>query len=471
MNWKDYLHKKDDEEKRYVLPKIKTDKQLPPSERISKASRGNIDEATAWGITTNEKYTPRNIDVEGVRGVEEDDLWEKYLASSWLRACVDKIVKETVKYQVVIQPTNEEDGDSAQVKKHMEEVYTLLDNPNENIESFDDIRRKFLRDILVYDAGAVEVVYKGQTPVELYDLKGANVRLNLDKHGNFKSGEKAAYKLIDPHQTNKVTAEFGKYEVIYMVANPVAGSAYGLSPIETLWNDISNEIEAGLFNQKILHHSGLMSGVLCFPNMGEKALKRHQRYWKEELRRKGQKLVVTNNADVKFVKVNENQRDMQFLEYQRWLLNKIMAVYGMQPLVLGVVDATTGKLNSAEQREQFKSDAILPLLKLEAHRFTDVLIRQGFGYEDIEFSHIEPENVNEEFDLEKMKTACEYGVITINEARRFINLLPLEDGGDVLVSATTIKKIKDVVEKEEKKSEIAAVRQRIQELLSAEETE
>ena len=472
MSWRKY-YKKDkakNESKSYIDT---LDLSKTPSERMIKSTRGQIDEANAWTISSSSEYIDRDI---RIKNADASDIWELYWTSSWARACVDKIIKEAVKYRIVVRAKDSAKGENGKVstetKKHIEEVTALLENPNDKVESFDDIRKKYLRDLLVYDAGAVEIVYDNKdVPQEIYDLKGVDVRLNLDKHGNFKS-EDSAYKLIDPSDSTKNLATFKQWEVIYMIANPVAGSAYGLSPIETLWDDISNDIEAAKFNQRILKHSGMLSGVLSIIGMSEKAMKKNKVYWDEELRKKGQKMVITNAKDVKFTRINEKPSDMQFFEYQKWLLNKIMAVYGMQPIVLGVIDSTTGKLNSSEQREQFKQDAILPLLKLEAHRFTNVLIANGFEYDDIELAHEEPENVNEEFDLEKMKAGCEYGVVTINEARRFINLTPLEGGeGDKLVSAQTLKRIKEVVEKEEKKDGIAEVRQRIQDLLEAENEE
>jgi len=462
MGWKNSLDRKD-----ISSNSEGRDINIAPSERLLKDSRGHIDESTSWVITAGAGYIDRDLKVAGA---SEEDLWKKYVLSSWTRACVDKIIKETVKYRIRVEAKDSDKAEDAQVKRHITEVEKLLENPNKKVESFDDLRRKYLRDILVYDAGALEIVYTGKIPVEIYDLKGANIRLNLDKHGNFLNPDKSAYKLIDQNNYVKPLADFSIKELIYMISNPVSGSAYGLSPIETLWDDICNEIEAAQFNQRILHNSGLLSGVLAFQGMSEPELKKNRRYWMEELRRKGQKLIITNNPNVTFTRVSETQKDMQFLEYQKWLLNKIMAVYGMQPMVLGVVDITTGKLNSSEQREQFKQDAILPLLKLEAHRLTDVLVKQGFGFEDIKITHIEPENVNEEFDLEKMKEGGKLGVITINEARRFMNLQPLEDGGDVLIAPSTMAKIKALVEKQESHDEIVDIRNRIRDLLDTDET-
>lgn len=440
---------------------------------VQKASKGTVEEADTWGISAD--YVPRTI--KG--NLSAYDLWTYYLSDSWIRACVDKIVKEVVKYTPTIVPKETGEEISDETWEHVAEVQELLDNPNDKIESFDDIRRKYLRDILIYDASAVEIV-KGEEsgkPRELYDLCGPDIVLNVDEHGNFKKDKEGkdlpAYKLKSLKKSAGEWPKFNKDEVIYMMQYPQAGSIYGLSPIETLWVEIDNDIEAAEFNSKILKHSGMLSGVLAFPGMANDKLKKNKIYWEREIKRKGQKLIVTNNPDVKFIKLSESQKDMQFLEYQKWLLNKIMAVYGMQPIVLGVIDPTTGKLNSKEQREQFKQDAVLPLLKLEAHRFTDVLLRQAFGYDDIEFAHEDPAvEIDEEFQLDKVVKLGKLGVILIDEAREMVGLEPLPDNqGQVLISTGKLAQLVESVEKSDEKDKIEEIRNRINELIAEESIE
>lgn len=438
------------------------DVALPPAVRMQKDSRGRIDEADSWIISSSSKYLDREI---RVTGVSEFDLWRKYCFNSWIRAIVDKIIKETVKYRVVAKAKDSNKAGDKVVQAKVAEVQALLDDPNNKVESFEDIRRKYLRDILVYDAGAVEIVYKDGKPYELYDVKGSLIRLDLDKHGNFKNPDRA-YVLVDRMNAANILAAFSIRELMYMIANPVSGSAYGLSPIETLWDEICNDDEACSYNKKLLENSGMISGVLSFKGMGIDALKKAQRYWKEEMKRKGVKLIVTNNDDVKFIKVAESNKDMQFLEFQKWVLNKLMAVYGMQPIVLGVIDDTTGKLNSSEQREQFKQDAILPLLKLEAYRLTNVLVLQGFDYDDVVITHEEPADINEEFDLEKCKVGCQFGVVTIDEARAWLNLQPVgDDRGKELVNSESLKYIQTLVEKDAAGDDLSKIRQEIETLL------
>ncbi len=55
-------------------------------------------------------------------------------------------------------------------------------------------------------------------------------------------------------------------------------------------------------------------------------------------------------------------RDLQFSEYGTELRTKIFAAYNIAP-IMGIVDATTGKLNSGQQVELYKDGALRPTFK------------------------------------------------------------------------------------------------------------
>ena len=56
-----------------------------------------------------------------------------------------------------------------------------------------------------------------------------------------------------------------------------------------------------------------------------------------------------------------------------------MAVYCVNPFVLGLVDQSTGKLNSKEQWETFIEKAIQPILTKEMYMYNTKLVLNGFG--------------------------------------------------------------------------------------------
>jgi HK97 family phage portal protein len=518
MSWFNFKSKKENTAEIFdASPEVK-EKKLS---KIEKGSKGTIDEASSFGIGYGENYVDR---IFQLNGLTISEMWRCYTENPWVRACVDKIVKEVVKYKIKIRPKDQSDT-SEETQKQIEAVQNLLDNPNDRIESFDNLRRKYLKDILIYDAGALEIVngttetkkqlysklnscYKelqriilnkksednvnkeqqlndlennlkeeikiikakikevdnkaSSTPQELYDICGPDIKVNVDKHGNF-TDESSAYYLVD--NMGKPSAEFSINELIYFSANPTAGSVYGISPLETLYNIVQADNQAAKLNRRRLDSDGIISGVLSFPGMSANKLKANQTFWKMQAKQKGATLVVTSSKDVNFVRVSESHQEMQFMEYQKWTLTQIMAVYGMQPIVLGVIDNTTGKLNSKEQRSQFKSDAILPLLSLEVHHLNDVLIRQAFGYKNIELYHEEPEQEFTKIENSEIAERMgKLGVITINEAREMIGLEQIDEG-DILVMVSTLKDIHNDITKGQRKDSLEEIRRRIADLL------
>jgi len=74
---------------------------LPVDEFEEKASRVPIDESTIFGIGYGDNYVNRIIQKSGLTTAE---MWECYVQDEWVRACVDKIIKEVVKYQITVVP-------------------------------------------------------------------------------------------------------------------------------------------------------------------------------------------------------------------------------------------------------------------------------------------------------------------------------------------------------------------------------
>jgi phage portal protein BeeE len=150
--------------------------------------------------------------------------------------------------------------------------------------------------------------------------------------------------------------------------------------------------------------------------------------------------------------MNLTNKDMQFLEYQRWLLCKIMIVYAMQPVVLGVIDPTTGKLNSEQQLQAYREEAVRPLLELESYQLTKVLVQQGFGFDDIKIDY-EPINIEDEVvNADIAVKSVTAGILTPNEARRMYFGLGKIEGGDTLLGqqgqglalSEVVKKLKNL---------------------------
>ncbi len=382
-------------------------------------------------ITDDRSYKGTYVERELV--VSYEDMWLMYLRNEWVRSCVDKITKSVTNSNLYAAPVKDGD-DSPETKKQIEEIQALLDDPNSGLESWKDIRREYLRDVLIYDAGGLEIVYdtKGN-PVEVYSLPGDRIRLNVDEHGNF--GDESAFVLLGGQYGRKKVPDisFSREEVVYFVANPKTGSMYGLSPLETLYQSVASDLFATKYNSDFFKNNAEASGILGLENMSTADLNRFRAYWKKETQGKPHKTVAVNGK-VSWTPMNMSNRDMQFLEYQKWLLCKIMAVYSMQPVVLGIIDPTTGKLNSKEQLEAYREEAVKPILEMECYQLTKVLVQQGFGYDKVKIDY-EPIDIKDEVANSSIAVqAVSGGILTPNEARRMYFGLGEIEGGDKLIT-------------------------------------
>jgi HK97 family phage portal protein len=363
------------------------------------------------------------------QGLSEELMLGMYKRSDWVRACVDKIILHVTKVDLKAgAPENQDEDVTPDQQKRIDEVQALLDDPNRRTESLNHIRRQYLRDILIYDAGALEIVYEQggkKLPVELYAVGGSSIRLNTNDHGMFSDPENA---YVIPGRTAAQHVWFADDELIYMLANPQSSSVYGLSPLESLAATVSSDLNAAQHNADFFANNAEASGVLGVEQMGKDALKRFRVYWNEELKGKPHKMIALNGK-VTWTPMSQTNRDMQFVEYQRWLLSKIMSVYGVQPIVMGFIDENTGKLNSEEQWNIFTEQVIKPMLALETFYLTTKLVKDAFGYDDVAIVHDVVDTRNEKTESEIAERYVKNDIIEINEARARFLQLPAVDWG------------------------------------------
>ena len=415
FNWGKKPEETQPEDDRVIFQKD----NAPDTRSAKNKSKGEVLES----LDNQEGYRKRTGDLTYT------EMYEFYRKNEWVRACVDLIVGTCAKVKIKVIPVKEEDEISDETKTQIEEVEGLFNNPNKKDESFEMIRRKVLKDILIYDAGALEIVYDGEKPAELFDLPGDRMRVSVDKNGYY--NEKAFY-LIPRLKNGEVWSEknavpFSQEEVIYFMRNPRAGSVYGLSPIESLINSIEADLNASEYNSNFFLNNAEPSGIVNLKGIPKAELTRFKEQWKKDLKtyKNAHKIFITNiEKGVEWLKTSESAQDMQFMEYQKWLVQKILTVYQVKPFVLGLVDETTGKLNSLEQWNAFKESAIEPLLSLESYLYTTKIINAGFGYNDIKVEFESIDIKDETAEAEKAVKLVTAGIMTINEVRKKIFNLP-----------------------------------------------
>ena len=408
----------------------KLDDMLKVAKQVATENKSANEAKVELLESENEKYQY----LEPSNSITYATMYKYYKEDEWIRACVDTISKVASKAKIIVK-VKDDIKETDEHKKQIEEVKALLDNPNQRSETLTTIRKKLIKDLMIYDAAALELVYDTNGKVvELYDLPGPYVRLNVDKHGYFKDTTKA-YKLLTEEmwRQEKQPVAFDYKEVIYFALNVEAGHIYGLSPIETLVRSVSADINASEYNSSFFDNNALLPGILTIPGLDDTAIKLFKQRWFRNTKgaKNAHKLVITNQEGIDFKRMSENPKDMEFMNYQKWILQKIMSIYNTNPFVLGVVDVNTGKLNSKEQWNTFIEKAIEPILNLESNLYTSKLINLGFGYNDIEikFSDLTIEDTSQ--IAEEAEKVTKSDIMTLNEVRKKYYGLPEVPWGEV----------------------------------------
>jgi len=358
-----------------------------------------------------------------------DTMYQMYLANVWVRACVDKITRRAASIEPVLKSflRNPVDEPSKQQLKRIETVENLIAVPNNGSVSFSSILQQVFNNILIWDAGCVEIVNNNNQVVSIFPVSGDSIRKNVDQRGVFRSPD-AAY--IQKDTGGKVVANFAIDEMFYMMQYPMPGRVYGLSPLESLRQTVTADLYANDFNIQRFKNDATPKIAILFENLGigqgQPALERLRQWWKNELEGKPHKpiLLGSENGSIKFEHFGYSNEDMQFQEFQRWLLSKIMAVYHMQAAVLGIIEINQGRINAAYQEEQFKKDAIIPLLMSFSNAFNTCVLwnQKNYNYNNIYLDWEGLDNVDKQLKAKIHEIYLRQGVYTINMVLRELGM-------------------------------------------------
>ena len=276
--------------------------------------------------------------------------------SEWVRAAVNMRKSQVSSAEWDIVPF---DPDNASVNLTAQQrLKQLFDSPNAKWDSFRGFIEPIVEDVLVLDAGVIEKVRNLRNEVvELWGVDGATIKVNA-----FWDGEptEPRYFWYPDYQER---ARFTNDELLYIMANPSTYRVIGLSPLETLKMTVDAELVSADYNRRQVTEAA-PDGIL---NIGEGArpedVERFKSYWSAEVTGKGAMAIIGGTKAPSFIGFRGTNRDMQFNEWQNYLVRKIAAVFGLSPQDLGL----TFDINraTADVQAQMSEDrGLRPLMAL-----------------------------------------------------------------------------------------------------------
>lgn len=291
-----------------------------------------------------------------------------------------------------------------------------------------------IEDLLVLDAVALyRRPNRGGDTYSIEVIDAATIRPLLDERGYRPMSPAPAFEQwVQGRRVGEWTADEMRYEMM----NPRSCSPYGLSPLECLIATVEGGLRAQSWNLNWFSDSDLPPGILeCPADWTPRQIKEFSEYWDALLSGQaggGHRLRRTP-AGVKFTPLAQRS-EMQFAEFQQWLLRITCALFDLNPAVLGFAGETY-KVAQEEQIETAKLWGLQPLLGFLKEVFDDI-IAEDLRLPGLEFRWAPLE----EDDLLRAAQADQtYGTtyFSINEVRCKRGAPPIEGGlADALFAIT-----------------------------------
>ena len=236
-----------------------------------------------------------------------------------------------------------------------------------------------IEDLITLDAGCIEKERTvGGGIAALWPVDAAKIKVNAMWDG---SNPETPRYFWYPDGWQEA-ASFANDDFIYMMQNKRTDSPIGFSPLQTLRATIEAEMMAHEYNRRQVAGAA-PDGVLNLgEGMTEVQARQFASYFESEVAGRGAIGFLAGVKNPSWIPFRENNRDMQFLEWQIYLVRKICIVLGLTPQDLGV----TFDINrsTAETQIQISEDrGLRPLMTLIQEYITEEIVwDKAFGGPD-----------------------------------------------------------------------------------------
>lgn len=244
-------------------------------------------------------------------------------------------------------------------------------------------------------------------------------------------------------------AVLGSEEVIHLKSHMTLDGLVGVSVREQLASTIQGNIKAQKFLNK-LYESGMTAKAVLQYTGGLKdanveALTRGmEAYAKGEMKSRGIENIIPVPFGMQLTPLNLKLSDSQFLEIKQYSALQIASAFGIKPAQIG--DYSKSSYASAEaQQLSFLTDTLLFILtgwEQEAGYKLLSDAEEAKGYH-VKFNTAALLRSDQKSQVETLKSAVSYFLMTPNEAREKLDL-PAKEGGDQLIgngSTITIEQV------------------------------
>ena len=366
--------------------------------------------------------------------------WDLYRQTPDVRACVDSIVRRVATWDWYVKPTTDP-RDAAEYARMMEAARAARDwlqVPSRNGETWQEVMTRVVTDLLVYDAGVLELNEQGGKLLELVPWLGSSWFPVTDAKGVLLRYEQESETGVPTGQPD-IVVKMPPERLCYLSLFRNNRANLGVALLDTLVNECVTVLLSSEHAMVAMDADEIPPGLLVLGGVAGAAAER-ARADLQVMRGKDHKLrVVTSpqpgGIDAKWVELRRPLKDVQLLEVVGELRRTIWRVFGVQPVELGESE-NINRATAHVQLDVASSHLIGPILELVQARINaQVLPRllppEARGKVLFGFDRTQPLTPQQRLQQAQANDLLvKRGILTTNEVRAQMGLLPV-DGGDV----------------------------------------
>ena len=313
-----------------------------------------------------------------------------------IRICIN-VIKKAVsqsKWQIKVKDRfNKDTNSTSQYQDEINECYELFENMNENDENMRMLLDRVIEDILIYDAGSIEIIRTNDKKriIALNSVAGDTIRPIVNEYWN--SVGNIAYKqYIDDIEV----ASFSRDDLVYIMANPensIEWYGFWVSPIESIKLQVRASLDAEHYNMKTFSTNNVPSWLLDLWDMDDAAAENLMAGWNAS--------TIWNTDAIKFIRwswekrqwtpFQKSNKDMQFSQYIEWQSRIILATYWLTAQDANI-DVDLNRSTAEVHASMSNARWVRSMKRLIEEYFTRGIIRKMWdseGFKRIEFSFID----------------------------------------------------------------------------------
>lgn len=391
---------------------------------------------------------PRQVDTRKIRNLAQ---------SPWVQMVLTTFKKQI--YTTEWKITNVDPEDETDYVEETKIIKDFMHNLNEDNQSIDDVCSEVISDVGEIDAGVWNFVYSsdsyvvGEIPIydgwgriqstetglilkplgqrtitQVKSVDGSTMLKQIDLYKNLLNYWQYSFK--HPRQN---PTRFEKDEIHYMIMNKRPYSIYGFSPVQSIQQVVELLIQGTRYNKDLYTNNAVPDIMVSLPKLPTEKLKKLKRVWNENYQGKPHQVGFINWAIENLHKLNDSNRDLEWLNGQQWYFKIVFGAFGVSPEEAGFTENSNRATGDSQERVTVRN-ALSPYYKMLETSINNRLIPEILqdANPKVKFEYCPKDQEKKKTEFEQQIKELELGIITVNEYRKLQGKESVEWGDEPL---------------------------------------